>query len=146
MKMKLGLRYTALSCIFRISRVTASRIFVDTLQNFFETTKTWIFWPSREAVKSTMPACFKNYPNCRAIIDCTELYCDTSPTKEQRALMFSSYKSGFTTKFLVAISPSGYISFVSIGFGGRSSDGSIVNSSGFLKLQTKVFRQLVANY
>lgn len=51
-----------------------------------------------------------------------------------RAMMYSTYKSGFTIKYLVGIAPSGAITFISTGFGGRTSDGIIVNSSGFLKL------------
>lgn len=82
MKMKLGLDHSALSCIFRISR-TASKIFYDMLHLVFENTKTWILWPSREAIKETLPPCFKNYPNCRVIIDCTELHCDSPPKVEQ---------------------------------------------------------------
>ncbi|XP_071575643.1 uncharacterized protein [Temnothorax nylanderi] len=134
MKMKLGISFSALGCIFNISKVTASSIFYSTLNTLYEKTKTWLFWPSREAIKKTMPQSFVNYPNCRAIIDCTELKCDTPPTVEQRALMYSSYKSCFTVKYLIAISPSGLITFVSKGYGGRSSDSFITNDCGFLNL------------
>lgn len=48
--------------------------------------------------------------------------------------MYSSYKSSFTVKFLVGISPSGLITFVSKGYGGRSTDGFIVNDSKFIDL------------
>lgn len=134
MKMILGLDFSAISCILRVSRTTASNVFYDVLDIVFRKTKTWICWPSREAIKMSMPSCFDDYPNCRAIIDCAELYCDTPPTVEQRALMYSSYKSAFTLNYLIGISPSGYITHISIGFGGRTSDGMIVNSSGFIKL------------
>lgn len=62
---------------------------------------------SQEAIQNTLPKSFKNYPNCRAIIDCTELCCDCPPTVEQ-VLIYSSYKSCFTVKYLIAITPSGY--------------------------------------
>jgi hypothetical protein len=129
MKMKLGLNFTALACVFNLGQQTASDVFYSVLE-----TKTWIFWPSKESVKETLPSTFKNYPNCRAIIDCTELYCETPPTVEMRALMYSTYKSHFTLKYLIAITPSGYISFVSKGYGGRTTDCIIVNDSGFLSL------------
>ena len=134
MKMKLGLDFSALSCIFRISRTTASTIFYHTLNVVFKNANSWIFWPSKDAIKATMPSCFKNYPNCRAIIDCSKLYCDTPQTVEQRAMMYFSYKSGFTIKYLIAVAPSGFITFVSKGFGGRTSDEIVTNSSGFLSL------------
>lgn len=134
MKMKLGLNFVALACLFKIGPQTASDVFYTVLETLYFNTKTWIFWPSKEAVKATLPASFTNYPNCRAIIDCTELYCETPPTVEMRALMYSTYKSHFTLKYLIAISPSGFICFISKGYGGRTTDCIIVNDSGFLTL------------
>lgn len=81
-----------------------------------------------------MPVTFKNYPNCRAIIDCTEMACDTPPKVEQRILMYSTYKGGFTIKFFICISPSGLITFISKGYGGRATDSFITNDCGFLNL------------
>lgn len=134
MKMKLGLPFEVLGTLFHVSLPTVSTIFKSVLLSIHKNTKTWIFWPSREAIKATMPHAFKNYPNCRGIMDCTEIRCDTPPTVEQRVLTYSSYKSGFTIKFLIVISPSGMITFISKGYGGRSSDGFIVNDSGFINL------------
>ena len=134
MKMKLGIPFTALACIFSVSHTNVSDIFFSVLETIFLSTKNWLFWPSKEAIRQTMPLAFNNYPNCRAIIDCFELKCDTPPTVEQRVLMYSSYKSSFTAKYLIAISPSGLITFISKGYGGRSSDSFITNDSGFLNL------------
>lgn len=134
MKMKLGLTFAVLGILFHVSSRTVSSIFNTVLETIYENTKTWVFWPSKDAVKATMPTAFKNYPNCRAIIDCTEIRTDTPPTVEQRALMYSSYKSCFTVKFLIAISPNGLIVFVSKAYGGRCTDGFITNDSGFLNL------------
>ena len=39
-----------------------------------------------------------------------------------------------TIEYLIAVAPLGFITFVSKGFGGRTSDGIITNSSGFLNL------------
>lgn len=134
MKMKLGLSFGAIGCFFKVSSTTASTIFHEILVTLYAKTKSWIFWPSREAIKETMPSTFRNYPTCRAIIDCTELPCDTPPTLEQRVQMYSSYKCGFTIKYLIGISPSGMITFISKGYGGKCTDGFIVNDSGFLGL------------
>jgi hypothetical protein len=94
MKMKLGLNFAALACVFNLGQQTASDVFYSVLETLYFFTKTWIFWPSKESVKETLPSTFKNYPNCRAIIDCTELYCETPPTVEMRALMYSTYYGG----------------------------------------------------
>lgn len=74
--------------------------------------KLGLFWPSRKTIRSLMPSVFKNYPNCQANIDCTEIRTDTLPSLDKRALMYSSYKSGFTVKYLIRISPSGKITFL----------------------------------
>lgn len=134
MKMKLGLPFTVLGSLFSVSRTTASNIFVTVLKTLRCKTASWIFWPSREAIKASAPVSFCNYPYVRGILDCTELRCDTPPTVEQRVLMFSSYKNTFTVKFLVVISPSGMITFISKGYGGKATDSYIVNDSGFLNL------------
>lgn len=133
-KMKHGLPFTMIACLFQVSCSTAANIFETVLKTLVMNTKTWLFWPSMEAIRETMPASFINYPNCRAIIDCTELRCDTPPTVEQRILMYSQYKSYFTVKFLIAISPSGLITFVSKSYGGKATDGFITNDSGFLSI------------
>lgn len=134
MKMKLGLDFGILGTLFHVSLQTASAIFRSVLKSIYKNTKTWVFWPSREAIKATMSQAFRNYPKCRGIMDCAEIRCETPPTVEQRVLMYSSYKSGYTVKFLVVISPSGMITLISRGYGGRSTDGFIVNDSGFINL------------
>ena len=80
-----------------------------------------------------MPKSFKNYPNCRVIIDCTEIKCDTPSRVDERVLYYSSYKGGFTIKFLIGIAPNGQIIFVSKVYGGKAIDGFITNDSGFLE-------------
>jgi len=132
MKLKLGLSFSALSYVFDLSRQITSKIFFSVLKTLIASTKSWLFWPSKQAIKETMPHRrvleIRNYPNCRAIIDCTELACDTPPKVEQRILMYSNYKGGFTIKFLICVSPSGLITFVSKGYGGRATDSFITNN------------------
>lgn len=47
--------------------------------------------------------------------------------------MYSRYKSCYTIKILVGITPNVCICFLSKSYGGRSSDSYITNDSGFLK-------------
>lgn len=92
-----------------------------------------IVWPSKSQVKKTMPYCFrKMYPNCRVIIDCTEVYTETPTALDIAAALWSDYKQHHTIKFLVAITPRGTISWVSPVYGGRASDIHIMRDSGFL--------------
>lgn len=133
MKIKLGISYSAISTFFNISRSTVTRIFNDCLHFLSIKTKNFIFWPDKNTISATLPESFKlNYPNCRCIIDCTEIKTEQPNTVEQRVYMYSRYKSCYTIKILVAITPNGMISFVSKCYGGRTSDSFITNDSGFL--------------
>ncbi|XP_058809918.1 uncharacterized protein LOC131675090 [Phymastichus coffea] len=132
MKLKLGISFSAIGLLFGVSRQTVSNIFFSVLETVYKNVKKWIFWPSKEAVKQTMPDTFVNYPDCRVIIDCTEVYTDTPSRVDERIHMFSQYKDGYTAKFLLGISPSGMITFLSRSYAGRSTDSFIVNDSGFL--------------
>jgi len=134
MKLKLGLTYSALSGFFSIHRTTVSRVFAECLLLLSQRCKNVIFWPSKNTVQETLPEVFKkHYPNCRCIIDCTELRTEQPKTVEQRVCMYSHYKGGYTVKVLVAIAPNGMVSFLSKSYGGRSSDSFITNDSGFLE-------------
>lgn len=53
---------------------------------------------------------------------------------ESQILFYSNYKNAFTVKFLVGVAPSGDVTFLSEAFGGRTTDGQMVNESGIVKL------------
>lgn len=133
MKMKLGLAFSAIAVIFRCHRTTASANFKFVLHHIYQETIGWISWPQRFSIRKTMPNSFKtHYENCTCIIDCTEIQCERLTSVRQRILMFSHYKNCFTVKFLVAITPSGFICFLSRCYGGRATDSYITVNSGLL--------------
>ena len=76
----------------------------------------------------------KLYPKVRVIIDCTEVYLKTPSSLEVKANLWSDYKHHCTSKFLVAITPNGAMSWISSTYGGCTSDVYIVRNSGFLDL------------
>ncbi|XP_060845742.1 uncharacterized protein LOC132925355 [Rhopalosiphum padi] len=133
LKIKLGITYSAISVLFNINPTTVTRIFYIILHCLANHTNHFIFWPNKRTVINTLPKAFKqNYPNCRCIIDCTEIKTEQPSTVEQRVYMFSRYKNAHTVTVLVAINPSGLICFLSKSYGGRTSDSFITNDSGFL--------------
>ncbi|CAH2104027.1 unnamed protein product [Euphydryas editha] len=50
-----------------------------------------------------------------------------------QALTWSEYKKGNTVKYLISCTPNGLVNYVSQGFGGRTSDVTIVENCNFLK-------------
>ena len=56
------------------------------------------------------------------IIDCTVVFIERPFNLNARAQAFSNYKSRNTIKYLVGITPSGAVSFLSAGWGERASD------------------------
>ncbi|XP_033725419.1 uncharacterized protein LOC117315371 [Pecten maximus] len=92
-------------------------------------------WPQRDHVNNTMPAIFKTYfSSTRTIIDCTEIFIEHPSASECQRETFSSYKHHNTAKGLIAIAPSGQITFISPLYSGRCSDKKIIRHCGLLDL------------
>ena len=114
MMLRLGLLVTDISERFNISEGTFLKYF-----------STWIFllqkelkmlnpFPARDVINRIMSSVFKmKYPSVRVIIDCTEVFIQRSTSLINQSLTFSNYKHRTTIKFLLGITPSGVISFVS---------------------------------
>ena len=84
-------------------------------------------------IRNTLPDCFKPlYSRTTCIINCSEIFIQRPTALSAKAETYSNYKHHNTAKFLIAISPSGAIIFVSKCWGGRTSDKHITTHSGFL--------------
>jgi hypothetical protein len=135
MKLKLNLRLQDLAYRFEIGLSTASRYFSFWIHSLYTClVPALISWPKRENLRTTLPLCFRDkFNKCNCIIDCFKIFIDRPIQIKERASTYSNYKSHNTAKYLIGIAPQGYISFISWGYGGRSSDQFIVQQSGFIE-------------
>ena len=90
----------------------------------------------REAIRNNLPEAFIKTENnkCRVILDCPEVFFERPKLLDGQAATWSDYKHHNTIKFLVGISSSGFITFLSSCYGGRASDKFITKDSGFYDL------------
>ncbi|XP_041376829.1 uncharacterized protein LOC121389298 [Gigantopelta aegis] len=83
-RLRLGLLIEDLADRFKISKGTCS-VIISRWVNYLHIKLSFLLvWPTRQVNLETMPKQFKSkYPNCRVIIDCTELFTQTpqSPNK-----------------------------------------------------------------
>lgn len=139
MKLRLGRTEQELAYIFGVSTATISRLIVCWVNFLYLRLGMLPIWPTWEAVEQSMPASFRRtYPDTFAIVDATELFCETPSGLSLQSQHYSDYKSHTTVKGLVAISPNGSFIFVSQLFSGSISDRELFQKSGILRLLKKV--------
>lgn len=135
MKLRHNVSYTGLSYRFNVSVRDASTIFKKVCVILCESFTSLMHWPSRECLRAKVPECFKEAYGDKVaiIIDCFEIRSETPGNMRARAQTFSQYKGGITAKYLIGITPQGFIAFVSDGYGGRVSDKFLTEDCGILE-------------
>lgn len=133
-RLRKGLHQKIIGDLYNLSEGHISKIVNTWILFLFDRLKCLPIWPSKEHVKRTMPPFFKEYSSTRAIVDCTEIFIEQPSAADCQRETFSSYKHHNTAKGLIAITPSGQISFISILYAGRCSDKKIIRHSGILDL------------
>lgn len=118
---------------FDVSPSTISSIVITWIQFLYKMTMPlWDrMFPSKELIQEHLPACFKTFRNVRIIIDCFEIFVQSSGNFAEQGNMYSSYKNHATLKCLVGISPTGAVTFLSDVYEGSKSDKEIVIDSCF---------------
>ena len=135
LRLRLDVPQQFLAYMFGISDSTVSRIFHDVINVMnIRLVPLLIFWPEREDLRTSMPMSFRSkFRNCACIIDCFEVFIERPSDLRARADTYSQYKSHNTVKFLIGIAPQGVITFISKGWGGRTSDVYLTENCGFLE-------------
>ena len=116
-----------LSFLFGISQSHVCRIFITWVNFLAKCFEQLIIWPSKQLVKDNLPASFREFPNTRCIIDCSEIYVEKPFRPKAQRTTWSNYKHANTFKLLVGIVPTGTITFISKLYSGSISDQAIVN-------------------
>lgn len=130
-----GICQEFLAHLFQTTQPTVSKMCQKVTDTIYKKVKTVNIWPTKEKVQEKMPLAFhKLYPQCRVIIDCTELKIQRPTDSKMQQSTFSYYKNANTLKGMVGITPSGAISFISNLWGGSMSDKELFLRSNMLTL------------
>ncbi|XP_064479223.1 uncharacterized protein LOC135392443 [Ornithodoros turicata] len=134
MRFRLNSPLQDLAYRFSVSQPTISRILSRWTDAMYVRLKGLILWPSRECLQKTMPMAFRSAFGLKVavILDCFEVFIDRPSSLVTRALTWSHYKHHNTVKYLIGICPQGVVTYVSKGWGGRTSDKEITESCGVL--------------
>ena len=115
MRLRLGLLNEDLADRFCISPTHCSNVFKRWIRLLSKTVGKLVAWLPKESVMETMPKIFKTagHGKLRCIIDCSEDFIERPRKLDAQAATWSDYKSHNTIKFLIGISPTGFIIFLS---------------------------------
>lgn len=133
MKLKLDLSLAVMHVFFNsISLATCREVFYEMLRKLSTILRATIQPVDPEEIANNMPHCFQDFQNTIIILDCTEIPVQKPKCLKCRIMMYSSYKSRHTIKFMTGVTPAGLLSFVSKSYGGRASDKVIFEQSNVI--------------
>ncbi|KAF0708357.1 THAP-type domain-containing protein [Aphis craccivora] len=134
LKLKQDLSLVVLSILFKnITAESCRLIYIILIPPLAQILGCSIYWTSKEEIIGSMPYCFKKFPNTRVVLDCTEIPIQKPKCLACRIKLYSNYKSTFTLKLLIGVSPGGLITYISQPYGGRTSDKSLFEQSGLIQ-------------
>ena len=122
MRSRLELLNEDLAERFGVSPTLCSYIFTTWIKLLSKVLgKALVVWPPRESIREHLPERFlkSGYGKCCATIDCAKVFIKRKKSLSAQADTWSDYKCHKTFKFLVWITPTGFISFLSSCYGGQ---------------------------
>ena len=97
---------------FDISPTKSLFVFTTWIKLLSKLLKNFVAWLPREAIRDLSATFIKTgNSKCRVILDCAEVFFERPKPLDCQAATWSDYKHHNTVKFLVGISPSGFITF-----------------------------------
>ena len=134
LKLRLNLSHMDLGHRFGVNKSTSSRIYLNMIDILYNRLQHLIIWPEREELKETMPMSLRVHFGTKVvvIIDCFDVFLERPSNIKARRDTWSSYKHNNTVKFLIGITPQGNVSYLSKGWGGRTSDKYITEHCNIL--------------
>ena len=125
MCLRLGLLNEDLAENFGVSPTLCSYIFTTWIKLLSKVlSKALVVWPLKESIREHWPEIFlkSGYGKCRVIIDWAEVFVERPKSLSAQAATWSEYKHHNTLKYLVGITPTGFISFLSSCYVVRARD------------------------
>ena len=95
--------------------------------------KALVVWPRKESKTENLPEIFlkSGYGKYFIIIEYAEVFTERPKSLSAKPTTWWDYKHHNTFRFLVGITPTVFISFLSACCGSRTSDKSVTRNSGF---------------
>ncbi|XP_062849916.1 uncharacterized protein LOC134312143 [Trichomycterus rosablanca] len=136
MKLKLNCGHVDLATRFNCSTATVTNIFTTILSALYDILYVGLLQnniPFTAKNQTSLPDCFRPFPNCRIVLDCTEVAVSNTERLDTQSHLYSHYKGRTTLKALIGVSPNGVITYASDLYGGSASDKAITADCGLLQ-------------
>ena len=134
-KLRMNYLFKDIAFQLNISVATVHRSFHNILDILYARLSFLIKWPTRENLRESMPMTFRDNFGKKVVVvlDCFELFTERPSSTVNKVYTYSNYKHHQTVKYLIGIAPQGVITYISDGWGGRTSDKYITEKSGLLE-------------
>lgn len=125
-KIRLNDSYSRLAIDFGLQKGSIAKLIRKTLPSLAHFMKELIYFPEQSEVEDNLPMAFRSrFSKTQSIIDCFEIRIQQPSNAIHQSLTWSSYKGCNTLKYLISITPNGFINFISSGYGGRVDDAAL---------------------
>ena len=133
-KLRMNYLFKDIAYHLNVSLTTVQKSFHSTLDVLYARLQFLVRWPTRENLRQSMPHCFRKDFGQKVVVimDCFELFTERPSGALNKVYTFSNYKHHQTVKYLIGIAPQGVVTFISEGWGGRTSDKHLTEKSGVL--------------